>query len=121
MPIPKPELLRLKLPCDRSAPATARDAVRELEASAAVPEDAVLLASELVSSEVLDRLPDASHTIELVARNIPDGVRITVESGSGAGLPRPTPLILRVVRGLARRWGISHLDGRPELWAELVY
>src|SRR5690348_5291591 len=117
MPMSKRELLRIRLPCDRSAPATARDAVRELEAAGAVPEDAVLLASELVSSEVLDRQPTASDTIELVASNIPDGVRITVESGAGAGLPRPAPMILRVVRGLARRWGISHLNGQPELWA----
>jgi hypothetical protein len=86
-----------------------------------VPEDAVLLASELVSSEVLDRQPAASDTIELVASNIPDGVRITVESGAGAGLPRPTPMILRVVRAIARRWGISHLNGQPELWADLAY
>lgn len=121
MPMSRRELLRLRLPCDRSAPATARDAVRELEAAGAVPEDAVLLASELVSSEVLDRQPTASDTIELVASNIPDGVRITVESGAGAGLPRPAPMIVRVIRGLARRWGISHLNGQPELWADLAY
>jgi hypothetical protein len=95
--------------------------VRELEAAGAVPEDAVLLASELVSSEVLDCRPAASDTIELVASNVPDGVRITVESGPGSGLPRPTAMILQVVRGLARRWGITHLDGQPELWAELAY
>jgi hypothetical protein len=95
--------------------------VRELEAAGAVPEDAVLVASELVSSEVLERRSTASDTIELVASNVPDGVRITVESAPGAGLPRPTPMILRVVRGVARRWGITHLDGRPELWAELAY
>lgn len=95
--------------------------MRELEATGAVPEDAVLLASELVSSEVLERRSTASDTIELVATGVPDGVRITVESGAGAGLPTPTPMILRVVRGVARRWGITHLDGRPELWAELAY
>ncbi|HEY2772369.1 MAG TPA: hypothetical protein VGI87_17465 [Solirubrobacteraceae bacterium] len=111
----------MTLPCDSSAPATARGAVRELEAAQTLPEDAVLIASELVSSEVLEGRSSASDTIDLVASNIPDGVRITVESGPEAGLPTPTPMILRVVRGLARRWGISHLNGRPELWAELAY
>ncbi len=115
------ELLRLELPCDPSAPAAARSAVRELTASGAVPEDAVLLVSELVSSEVLERGPTDRETIELVASNVPDGVRIAVESPAHGRLPSPKPMVVRVLRGLARRWGIAQLDGRPELWAELAY
>jgi hypothetical protein len=114
------ELLRLPLRCDRFAPATAREAVRELEANGEVPQDAVLLVSELVSSEVLERGCAESETIELVATHVPDGVRIAVGTGANGRLAGPAPLIGRVVRGVAKRWGIASIDGSPELWAELA-
>src|SRR5437763_6974134 len=118
------ELLRLDLRCDRTAPATAREAVRELEAAGEVPEDAVLLVSELVSSEVLERGCDArsdgADTIQVVASHVPDGVRIAVDTGANGRLTGPGPLIGRVVRGLAHRWGIAAINGAPELWAELA-
>jgi hypothetical protein len=114
------ELLRLELRCGRSAPGEAREAVRELAANGAVPEDAVLLVSELVSSEVLDRGCAEDETIELVASYVPDGVRLAVDTGTNGHLSGPGPMIGRVVRGISQRWGIGSLDGRPELWAEIA-
>jgi hypothetical protein len=118
--IKNPELLRLTLRCDRSAPALARDAVRELEANGAVPQDAVLLVSELVSSEVLGRGFADDETIELVATSVIDGIRLSVDTGTQGQLNGPGPLGGRVVRGISQRWGIASLDGTPELWAELA-
>jgi hypothetical protein len=120
------ELLRLDLRCDRRAPALAREAVRKLQDAGVVPEDAVLLVSELVSSEVLERgcaesSSQGRKTIQLVASHVPDGIRISVDTGANGRLRGPGLLIGRVLRGLAHRWGIAAIDGTPELWAELAY
>lgn len=94
--------------------------MRELQANGEVPEEAVLLVSELVSSEVLERGCAECETMELTACHVPDGVRIAVDTGPNGRLVGPHPLIGRVIRGLAHRWGIASFDGSHELWAELA-
>lgn len=122
-------LSRLFLRCDRSAPRRAREALGALEAIEPIRDDALLLASELVSSAVLRAGCDPQGQIELVADLVPSGVRIAVaevddptsrRAPAEAEAPYlPAGLGMRLVTAIARQWGVER-NGRPRLWAELA-
>lgn len=120
------QLLRLRLRCDPTAPRLARKALAELDEITPVRDDALLVASELATSAVLDSGgPD--NEIELLAEVVPDGLRIAVinpnadgnTASTGAGPPPPDRASLRIVRAVARRWGRDRAHGE-QVWAVLA-
>jgi anti-sigma regulatory factor (Ser/Thr protein kinase) len=91
-------------------------------------DDAVLLVSELFSNSVRhsgSRFAGETVTIAVTAA---DGiVRVEVADRSGLGVPQPGPAErdaesgrgLRLVEGLAARWGWRRRGGRTVTWFEL--
>jgi anti-sigma regulatory factor (Ser/Thr protein kinase) len=105
----------------------ARDALRALDAIDLIRDDAILVASELVSNAVLHAGCDPSEEIVLVARLERNALRLTI-TDHGHSRTRPTLRDcdyrgpggrgLQVVKALARRWGSESRDGTL-VWAEL--
>jgi anti-sigma regulatory factor (Ser/Thr protein kinase) len=121
-----PEILRLRLRCDVFAPRRARRALEGLEAIEPVHDDALLVASELATNAVRRSARGADSEIELLAELVPDGLRIAVtDTCRLAPTPAPGPeagqigLGLRIVQGIARRWGAERRDG-GQMWAVLA-
>jgi anti-sigma regulatory factor (Ser/Thr protein kinase) len=120
------ELLRRYLPCDSSAPRLARQALAGLDAIKPVRNDALLVASELVTNAVLHSGCHPSEQLEVVAETLPGGLRIVVtDPGRSDRAPKLKPSFvgpggngLRVVDALARRWGTERREGL-RVWAEL--
>jgi anti-sigma regulatory factor (Ser/Thr protein kinase) len=128
MPGEPPELLlRCHLPCDASAPRRIRRALGALDAIEAVRDDALLVASELVTNAVVHSGCDPSEEVEVVAELIPQGLRIAVtDVGRSGSTPVPRPhypgpggVGLRLVEALARRWGTQRQTG-TQVWVELA-
>ncbi len=121
-------MVRVLLRCDRGAPRRAREAVRLLDGMGPMREDAVLVTTELVANAVLHSGGCPDDEIEVCASIVQDGVRIEVADGGRSGgepqIRATDPLNgdggmgLRVVDGLARRWGVDRRD-RLLVWAEL--
>jgi anti-sigma regulatory factor (Ser/Thr protein kinase) len=121
------ELLNLRLPCDRAAPARARHALEEVREVAPIRDDALLVASELTTNAVLHSGADPDAEIEVRAELLPDGVVIEViDEGRSATVPHtrpPDPSLpggwgLPVIAAVARRWGTERRE-RLRVWAEL--
>jgi anti-sigma regulatory factor (Ser/Thr protein kinase) len=102
--------------------------VRQLPGIDAIREDALLVASELVSNAVLWAGCDPTEEIEVVADRIPNGIRIAVADVGRAdrppdfGAPNAASLGelgLRLLDTIAWRWGIER-RGQLSLWAELA-
>jgi hypothetical protein len=140
--------LRIELPCDTTAPASARAALRDLAASLPGPAgrgggslrldwiigDAVLVASELVTETVLHSGCAPDGTLALVVTAAPRRLLVSVQAGADSaeadrGHPGESashaasgdiqePTPLRIVERLSRQWGRSD-DGRA-VWAELA-
>jgi anti-sigma regulatory factor (Ser/Thr protein kinase) len=113
---------------DLHAPARARTWLAERVAALAplVADDALLVASELVTNAVRHGRPE----IALSVRRLPDGVRIAVrDEGEHVPVPamdtptvdRPTGRGLLIVAATARHWGVTPHPDRPgkTVWAEL--
>jgi anti-sigma regulatory factor (Ser/Thr protein kinase) len=120
---------------DSTAPAEARRVVYELDVPEARRQDAVLLASEVVSNAVKHPTAQPDGRIELRAALREDVLRIEVanrrdlwEIGpnterTGWDL-RPKPVArsgwgLQLVDRLASRWGTVHESGRTVVWFEV--
>jgi anti-sigma regulatory factor (Ser/Thr protein kinase) len=120
-------LLRCHLPCDASAPRRIRRALSALDAIRPIRDDALLVASELVSNAVVHSGCDPSEEVEVVAELVPQGLRIVVtDVGRSGSIPVPKPnypgpggVGLRVVEALARRWGTERETGN-QVWVELA-
>jgi anti-sigma regulatory factor (Ser/Thr protein kinase) len=119
------EIMRLRLRCDVAAPRIARRALEDLEAISPVHDDALLVASELATSAVLSANGDPAKEIELLAELVPDGLRITLVDPSPDRAPRAveppgaSTIAQRIIRGIARRWGMDRTDGE-QVWAVLA-
>lgn len=121
------DVLRLRMRCDGRAPQRARRAVGALVAIDPVRDDAILVASELVSNSVMHGGCDPGEEIELVAQLEPDALRLTVidlgRSGRtptrrGSEYHGPGGMGLRLVDAVARRWGTEQREGTI-VWVEL--
>jgi anti-sigma regulatory factor (Ser/Thr protein kinase) len=121
------EEVTLAVSCDRDAPAAARDLIRQLGGAGSQLDDAVLIASELVSNAVLHSggREDDQLTVDVALRHrrlliaVVDpgrsGRRARVRSvGGGFG-----GFGLRLVDKLADRWGSERSD-RHRVWAEVA-
>ena len=121
------ELLRLRLPCHSSAPQDARRALGSVTELELIREDALLVASELITNAVLHSGCRPAEELEVVAELIPEAVVIAVtDVGRSATAPSAEDralgaggLGLRLIHSLARRWGTEHASGR-RVWAELA-
>jgi anti-sigma regulatory factor (Ser/Thr protein kinase) len=125
---PADQLLHLALPCDRTAPGLARNALRTALGPGRTSDDAALVVSELVTNAVRHSGCAPDQTVMLDALITGQGLRISVhDAGRSVRVPvvRDDPpsvgggLGLRLVEQLARRWGSERPDGRL-VWAELA-
>jgi anti-sigma regulatory factor (Ser/Thr protein kinase) len=121
-------ILRLRLRCDASAPARAREALRAVDRIEPVRDDALLVISELATNAVLHSGCDPNEEIEIVAELVPEGLRIEVaDRGHSDQVPMPRGVEfvgpggmgLHVVQAIARGWGTERGDG-TRVWAELA-
>lgn len=98
-----------------------------LEVDATLVEEAEIVISELVSNAVrhAKALPDGTVQVSWTVR---DGVvEVAVTDGGGPTTPRPAPAStwsangrgLRIVRSLAREWGVKEDEDRCTVWVEL--
>jgi anti-sigma regulatory factor (Ser/Thr protein kinase) len=120
------QLLCAHFPCDSSAPWRARRALEGIAEIEPVHDDALLVASELITNAVIHSPRGADTEVELVAERVTDGVRIVVtdrprgEPASAHGQDRHAAanvgLGLLIVKSVARRWGRER-TGRQRLWA----
>lgn len=122
------ELLRMDVPCDASAPGVVRRAIGEVREISCVRDDAMLVASELVSNAVAQSGCTSAERIEACVAIGGDSLRIAVhDQGTSGQRPRLRPpdhaghggVGLRIVEELARAWGVEQPEGRL-IWAQLA-
>ena len=119
--------LTLAVSCDRDAPAAARELIRELGGTGSEFDDAVLIASELVSNAVLHSGARADDQLTVDVTLHHRRFLITVvdpgRSGTRARVRSRTDGFsgfgLRLVDELADRWG-SERTTRHRVWAEVA-
>ena len=115
------------LPCDESAPARARAALRSLDPGDPLIGDAMLLASELVTNAVRHSGCDVTDRIGLRAELLGASVRIEVRdpalSGSVPFAAVEQDLFggmgLRLVEALSDSWGAERDHEHQLVWAEI--
>ena len=121
-------LLVLQVGCGWGAPAIVRAAFRQITDLGAARDDAVLVASELVTHAVVHSGGSPADTIQIRAVLVRGGVSISVhDPGLSGDAPhlRDTGVMqaggwgLRIVERLARCWG-SERDPGHRVWAELA-
>jgi anti-sigma regulatory factor (Ser/Thr protein kinase) len=122
------ELLVLEVGCGSEAPALVRAALSQIEELGAAREDAILVASELVTNAVVHSGGSPADTIQVRTVLIRGDVSISVHD---PGLSDDTPHLrdadvwqasgrgLRIVNQLARHWGFER-DRGYRVWAELA-
>lgn len=94
----------------------------------AVVDDAVLIASELLSNALRHARPLPSGDVRMSWRICDDGVEVSVSDGGAATEPRVSHTSLSALGGrglsivdrLAERWGVRHEDGVTIVWAVLA-
>lgn len=119
--------LNLELPCDRDAPATVRDALRDVDSLGWLVGDAMLVASELVSNAVVHSGAGSHDLLDVHLKLGRGRLLISVHDPGRSGrvaTPRPDDdafggLGLRLVQQLSDRWGAERTDGQ-RVWAELI-
>jgi anti-sigma regulatory factor (Ser/Thr protein kinase) len=124
--MPSAPELSLKVPCDRNAPATVRDALAETDSPSWVLGDVMLVASELVTNAVLHSGCFDRHLLEVEVQFDDDRITVSVrDPGLSGRSARPMAVErvsggwgLRIVEQLAARWGAERQDGY-RVWAEI--
>jgi anti-sigma regulatory factor (Ser/Thr protein kinase) len=105
-----------------------RDALDQLDAIAAIREDARLIASELVTNAVVHSACGDDQTIEVRASLAGDVLTISVDDPCMAGKTAQIRAEdesgtggfgLRIVQRLARKWGSERPNGHL-VWAEIA-
>ncbi|MCA1690074.1 MAG: ATP-binding protein [Actinobacteria bacterium] len=117
--------LALDLPMSAAAPALARRAIASLGLGDGARENAILLASELVSNSLRHSGARADATIHLSASVADGALRMSVTDDGGGFVLDPSrqPGIdggfgLFLVNRLATAWGVA-TDARTTVWLEL--
>jgi serine/threonine-protein kinase RsbW len=117
-------MISVQLLPSASTPAQARAAIGPLRArlSADDYEEAILLASELVTNSVRHAALEEDETIALSAEIRGDLLRIEVTDRGRGFLPRfgsdNDNWGLRLAEQLSDRWGITRAQGRTTVWLE---
>jgi len=122
--------VRVQLPCDVGAAASARRLVRDMcpkwEVEDGAKDTAEFVAGELVSNAV----EHACTGVWLTLERGPRGLRVSVRDGSPVGFPRPVqrstdPLGrvrgrgLELVESLTTAWGVDAQPDGNTVWAEI--
>jgi signal transduction histidine kinase len=122
---PTSDSISLALPCNAQAPAAVRDALDRSQDIGWARDDAMLVASELVTNAVLHSGCSHHETIEVRIEVLSERLRISVRdpgrSGSSAEVGSGQLAGgwgLRVVEQLAERWGSERAEGY-QVWAEI--
>jgi anti-sigma regulatory factor (Ser/Thr protein kinase) len=128
-PASERELLALEVGCGSEAPAFVRAALRQIKELGAARDDAILVASELVTNAVVHSGGSPADTIHVRAVLSRGDVSISVhDPGLSGDAPhlRGADILqagggrgLRIVKQLARRWGFER-DRGYRVWAELA-
>lgn len=113
--------------CDNHAPAVVRRALQELPALDCARDDALLVASELVSNAIRHSDCTESESLTVCAFCEQERLRISVIDPGLSGRPaqvveRPVEtggLGLKVVQELSERWGAERRPEGYEVWAEV--
>jgi anti-sigma regulatory factor (Ser/Thr protein kinase) len=122
------ELLALEVGCGNGAPALVRAALSQTEGLGAAREDAILVASELVTNAVVHSGGSPADTIRVRAVLARGDVSISVhDPGLSDDVPhlreadgsQASGLGLPIVQQLTRRWGFER-DRGHRVWAELA-
>jgi anti-sigma regulatory factor (Ser/Thr protein kinase) len=120
-------VLSLKVPCDREAPGTVRDALAELDPTEWVIGDVMLVASELVTNAVLHSGCFDHHMLDVDVRLEDERITLSVrDPGLSGQSARPATAQrrtggwgLQIVEQLAARWGAERGEGY-RVWAEIA-
>jgi anti-sigma regulatory factor (Ser/Thr protein kinase) len=114
------------LPPDTTAPGVARRIVASALTAWRDPDDAVLVASELVTNAVQHGLPPIELNLHLGTGRL----RLTVSNAVGTtlsvprivapGADEPDGRGLAIVETLSTEWGWSDTDRMISVWAELI-
>jgi anti-sigma regulatory factor (Ser/Thr protein kinase) len=128
VPSQRAELLHVRLPCDSAAPRAARRALEQIREIAPVFDDALLVASELMTNAILHSGAEPGDEIQLRAV-LGTGVLVieVTDEGRSFTTPHTRPpdtsspggFGLPVVAAIARRWGSERGD-HVRVWAELA-
>jgi anti-sigma regulatory factor (Ser/Thr protein kinase) len=120
--------MALDVVCATHAPAVVRAALSAIRELDAVCDDAILIATELVTNAVLHSGGTTGNTIHVQALLRAGNVLLSVDD---PGLSDDTPRMrdadalrdsghgLRIVNQLARKWGVE-ANGGHRVWAELA-
>jgi anti-sigma regulatory factor (Ser/Thr protein kinase) len=122
------ELLSLDVKCDRRAPAFVREVLVRMDGLGSVLDDALLVASELVTNAVVHSGGSPEDVLRVTVTLDRDGVVISVDDPGLSGLTarkRPHDLEphgwgLHIVQQLASQWGSERQQGY-RVWAELLW
>ncbi|MGH3971755.1 MAG: ATP-binding protein [Pseudonocardiaceae bacterium] len=123
--------MRVQLPCDTSAPATARRLVREMCPLWQVDEESQETARFVVSELVANAIEHACTDVGLTLERGPRGLRVAVRDASPVGFPGPLqrstdPLGqvrgrgLELVKTLTTAWGVDVQPDGNTVWAEIA-
>jgi anti-sigma regulatory factor (Ser/Thr protein kinase) len=125
---PTLDVVRLDVPCDRSAASIVRRALEEVRGLGASPEDALIVASELVTNAVVHSGCSPGDSIVVCAKRTLSSMVIEVQDPGRSdrrpkvrpdGTPEHGGYGLLLVQQIARRWGTERTD-RQRVWAELA-
>jgi anti-sigma regulatory factor (Ser/Thr protein kinase) len=119
------------LPLDVHAPAAARSAVTDCLGDRVAPsvlDDALLLATELVTNSVRHSGLPAGAELVVGVTLMPAGVRVHVDDPGHGGAIAPRPpdadgggFGLNIVQTLSERWGVERAArGGTRVWAQLA-
>ena len=121
------EELRIAVRCNRHAPQVVRHALEGLPEFECVPDDALLVASELVTNAVRHSRCTEEESLTVCVRCQDDRMGIAVTDPGASGrravvTDRPIEcggVGLKVVQELSNRWGSERQSDGYEVWAEL--
>lgn len=121
-------MLRITVRCDRFAPKIVRQALEELPELDCSRDDALLVASELVSNAVRHSHCSEGELLTVRAHCGEECLRISVadpgeSNGQAEVVERPPErggLGLKVVQQLAERWGTERDGDGYTVWAEVA-
>ncbi len=123
--------VRVQLPCDTVAPATARRLVREMCPLWQVDEESQVTAQFVVSELVANAVEHACTGVGLTLERGPHGLRVAVRDASPVGFPGPLQrstdplgqargLGLELVEILTTAWGVDSQPDGNTVWAEIT-
>jgi anti-sigma regulatory factor (Ser/Thr protein kinase) len=119
--------LRILVRCDSYAPKVVREALEALPEAEPAKDEALLVASELVTNAVRHSECAQEEQLTVSACRAGNRLRISVMDPGHSGRPaqvvdRPPDsggMGLKVVEELSERWGAERHPGGYEVWAEV--